>query len=104
MLGREVPLLIPWRGQIMEGVIDLIYEKDGLLYLADFKTDRIRARDAQRAAEQYRIQAEPYCRAAEESLQRSVADFKVIFLRIGEAVSIRRQAQNSQSDLPNLHS
>ena len=25
----------------MEGVIDLIYEKNGLLYLADYKTDRI---------------------------------------------------------------
>src|SRR6185369_14336900 len=33
ILGREVPLLIPFSGQIMEGVIDLIYESDGLLYL-----------------------------------------------------------------------
>ena len=41
ILGREVPLLMPWNGQIMEGVIDLIYEKNGLLYLADYKTDRI---------------------------------------------------------------
>ena len=32
---------MPWNGQIMEGVIDLIYEKNGLLYLADYKTDRI---------------------------------------------------------------
>src|SRR5262249_10538069 len=31
ILGREVPLLMPWDGQIMEGVIDLIYEHDGLL-------------------------------------------------------------------------
>ena len=41
ILAREVPLLMPWDGQIMEGVIDLIYEHDGLLYLADYKTDRI---------------------------------------------------------------
>ena len=39
ILGREVPLLMPWNGQIMEGVIDLIYERNGLLYLADYKTD-----------------------------------------------------------------
>ena len=45
ILGREVPLLIPWNGQIMEGVIDLIYERKGLLYLADYKTDRIEGKD-----------------------------------------------------------
>ncbi|HEX9452878.1 MAG TPA: 3'-5' exonuclease, partial [Candidatus Binatia bacterium] len=33
ILGREVPLLMPWQDQIMEGVIDLIYEQNGLLYL-----------------------------------------------------------------------
>ena len=44
ILGREVPLLMPWNGQIMEGVIDLIYEKNGLLYLADYKTDRDRSK------------------------------------------------------------
>ncbi|MGH7926860.1 MAG: 3'-5' exonuclease, partial [Candidatus Binatia bacterium] len=32
ILGREVPLLMPWTGQIMEGVIDVIYERNGLLY------------------------------------------------------------------------
>ena len=40
-----MPLLMPWNGQIMEGVIDLIYERNGLLYLADYKTDRIDAKD-----------------------------------------------------------
>jgi ATP-dependent helicase/nuclease subunit A len=59
ILGREVPLLMPWDGQIMEGVIDLIYEHDGLLYLADYKTDRIareeltRARNATPASQIY---------------------------------------------------
>ena len=41
ILGREVPLLMPWDGRFMEGVIDVIYERNGLLYLADYKTDRI---------------------------------------------------------------
>jgi ATP-dependent helicase/nuclease subunit A len=88
ILGREIPLLIPWDGQIMEGVIDLIYEHDGLLYLADYKTDRIAREELTQGAERYRQQAQIYSRAAQESLQREVAAFKVIFLRLGEAVRV----------------
>jgi ATP-dependent helicase/nuclease subunit A len=88
ILGREVPFLIPWDGQIMEGVIDLIYEHDGLLYLADYKTDRIAREELTQGAERYRQQAQIYSRAARESLQRDVAAFKVIFLRLGEAVRV----------------
>jgi ATP-dependent helicase/nuclease subunit A len=88
ILGREVPLLMPWNGQIMEGVIDLIYEQNGLLYLADYKTDRIDNRELRRGAERYRQQAEIYTQAAKQSLRREVAGFKLIFLRVGEAVEI----------------
>jgi ATP-dependent helicase/nuclease subunit A len=88
ILGREVPLLMPWNGQIMEGVIDLIYEHDGLIYLADYKSDRIARRDLAPGAARYRQQAQVYSRAAGQSLQREIAGFKVIFLRLGEAVSV----------------
>ena len=88
ILGREVPLLMPWNGQIMEGVIDLIYERKGLLYLADYKTDRIEAKDLRLGAESYRQQAEIYSEAARRSLRREVAAFKLIFLRLGETVEV----------------
>jgi ATP-dependent helicase/nuclease subunit A len=88
ILGREVPLLMPWDGQIMEGVIDLIYEHDGLLYLADYKTDRIARKDLTERAARYRQQAQIYSRAARQSLQREVAAFKVIFLGLGEAIRV----------------
>ena len=88
ILGREVPLLLPWNGQIMEGVIDLMYEKNGLLYLADYKTDRIQKDEFAQAIERYRQQAEIYSQAARRSLRRDVASFKLIFLRLGEAVDI----------------
>ena len=88
ILGREVPLLMPWNGQIMEGIIDLVYEKNGLLYLADYKTDRIAPDELRQGAERYRQQAEIYSQAVKESLGREVAAFKVIFLRLGEAVEI----------------
>jgi ATP-dependent helicase/nuclease subunit A len=88
ILGREVPLLMPWDGQIMEGVIDLIYEHDGLLYLADYKTDRIAREKLTAGAARYRQQAHIYSQATRQSLQREVAAFKVIFLRLGEAVRV----------------
>ena len=88
ILGREVPLLMPWNGQIMEGVIDLIYEKNGLLYLADYKTDRIAPDHLRQGAERYRQQAEIYSQAVRQSLGREPAAFKIIFLRLGEAVEL----------------
>jgi len=88
ILGREMPLLMPWDGQIMEGVIDLVYEHNGLLYLADYKTDRIAREELAQGAARYRQQAQVYSQAARQSLQRDVAAFKVIFLRLGEAVSV----------------
>ena len=88
ILGREVPLLMPWNGQIMEGVIDLIYERNGLLYLADYKTDSVAAKDLRFGAERYRRQAEIYSEAARRSLKREVAAFKLIFLRVGETVEV----------------
>jgi ATP-dependent helicase/nuclease subunit A len=88
ILGREVPLLMPWEKQIMEGVIDLIYENNGLLYLADYKTDRITKEELAQGAARYQQQAQVYSRAVRQSLQREVAAFKVIFLRLGEAVRV----------------
>jgi ATP-dependent helicase/nuclease subunit A len=88
IVGREVPLLMPWNGQIMEGVIDLVYEKNGLLYLADYKTDRVAPDELRQGAERYRQQAEIYSQAVKQSLGREVAAFKIIFLRLGEAVEI----------------
>ena len=97
ILGREVPLLMPWDGQVMEGIIDLVYEHDGLLYLADYKTDRIAREELTQGAERYRQQAHIYSRAARQSLQREVAAFKVIFLRLGEAVLVSPDAKKEIS-------
>lgn len=88
MLGREVPLLMPWQGQVMEGVIDLIYELNGLLYLADYKTDRVDREAPRDAAARYRHQAVIYSQAVRQSVGREPAGFKIIFLRTGEAVEI----------------
>jgi ATP-dependent helicase/nuclease subunit A len=100
ILGREVPLLMAWDGQIMEGVIDLIYEKKGKLYLADYKTDRVERKDLPRLGEMYRLQAEIYSEAARRSLGRPVAGFKLLFLRLGEGFDIALDRHSIQRSLP----
>ncbi len=88
ILGREVPLIMPWEDAIMEGVIDLVYERDGRLYVADYKSDAVERSEAPAAAERYRRQAEVYTRAVRESLGREVAAFRCLFLRLGLAVDL----------------
>jgi ATP-dependent exoDNAse (exonuclease V) beta subunit len=79
---------LPWDGNIMEGVIDVIFERNGLLYLADYKTDQVSRNDLGRQAQIYHQQAEIYTRATEETLRRNVAAFKLIFLRLGAAIEV----------------
>ena len=88
ILGREVPFLLSKNGQIMEGIIDLIYEKEGKIFVADYKTDRIKEGDLANAGKPYRHQAEIYSEAVRRSLQKDIGGFKLIFLRIGKALQV----------------
>ncbi|MEO5658160.1 MAG: UvrD-helicase domain-containing protein [Nitrospiria bacterium] len=87
ILGREVPLIMPWEDGIMEGVIDLIYEDRGSLYVADYKSDAIEPPEAGAAAERYRPQAAVYTRAVREAFGRP-AVFRCVFLRLGLAIEL----------------
>jgi len=95
ILGREIPLLIPWGEQIMEGVMDVLYEKDGELYVADYKTDRVQGRDLSQVVQPYRHQAQIYSEAVRRCVQRDVAGFKIFLLRLGEAIPIGVEKSSS---------
>jgi ATP-dependent helicase/nuclease subunit A len=89
ILGREVPFLIPWgEGQIMEGVIDLIYRLDGRVWIADYKTDQVTAKDAPDRALVYEPQSRIYRTAAEHCLREPIGGFEFVFLR--PAVRVER--------------
>jgi ATP-dependent helicase/nuclease subunit A len=89
VLGREVPFDMPLsEGQMMDGVIDLIYRLDGRIWIADYKTDNVAAEDAQARVDRYRPQAEMYSRAVESSLGLSSLSFQFIFLRPGIAIDV----------------
>lgn len=88
IVGREVPFLTPWDGQVMEGVIDLIYRRRGRIYLADYKTDRVAAGELEDAASAHRQQAAIYAAAASRALGRPIGGFKLIFVRAGQAIEM----------------
>jgi ATP-dependent helicase/nuclease subunit A len=89
ILGREVPFVMPWAdGQVMEGVIDLICQLDGRIWIADYKTDSVPEEAVRTRAEAYRRQAESYKMAVRQSLGISSAVFRFIFLRPGVAVEM----------------
>lgn len=89
MLGREVPFLMPWgEGQVMEGIIDLIYRLDGKIWIADYKTDRAMSSEAPAKAELYAGQAAIYREAATRCLGLSRVSFQFIFLRAGVSVEL----------------
>src|SRR2546426_7678718 len=111
ILSREVPFLMQWCAEgekvgtggpgtrfaggdsgpppvLMEGRIDLLYKRDGTVWLAGHKPDRITEDDAMKQAETYREQARIYTEAVHHALGHRPAGFKIIFLRLGKAVPV----------------
>jgi ATP-dependent helicase/nuclease subunit A len=87
ILGREIPLLLKWEDTaVMEGVIDLLYEKDGKIFIADYKSDRVEPAGVAELAAHYHHQVEIYSEAVRRTLKKEVAGFKLIFLRLGESI------------------
>ncbi len=87
ILGREVPILLNWDGQIMRGIIDILYKTDDHIIIADYKADHVTITDLPMKAEKYQRQKEVYVEAVKRCLKTDNPEFKLIFLRVGKAVS-----------------
>ncbi len=81
ILGKEVPFALPWDGQVMEGVIDIIYRYGGKLYAADYKTDRVSKGGIESKVNEYSVSADIYMNAVRMCTGSDIAGFKLIFLR-----------------------
>ncbi len=98
VIGREVPFVTPWSNEeqygsvsgpfVMEGVMDVVYEVAGRVWVGDYKTDMVSASNVVEYAEMYRHQAQVYAIAASRSLGVDVRGCQLFFLRIGDSVSI----------------
>jgi len=98
IIGREVPFAIPWptrqnrhflpKNGVMEGVMDVVYEIDGRVWVGDYKTDWVSSSAVAQRAENYREQAHAYASAANQCLGPAVKGCKLFFIRIGEMVPV----------------
>ncbi|TKS60982.1 MAG: hypothetical protein EWM72_00969 [Nitrospira sp.] len=89
ILGREIPFMMPWgKSQVMEGVIDVMYSLDEMIWIADYKTDAVRPDQAPARAERYRTQSEVYKAVAKHSLGIEEVRFHCLFLRCATAVEL----------------
>ena len=88
ILGREIPILLKWNGQIMRGTIDILYKKDDRVVIADYKTNHIEMSELPAIAEKYHYQKDVYVEAVKRCLNIDNPEFKLIFLRLGKVMSI----------------
>ena len=85
---REVPVVAPVGGRVLEGYVDLLYEDaSGRLVVVDWKTDRARTdAEVDAALDRYRNQGAAYAVALEQATRRRVDEVVFVFCRRGPAV------------------
>ncbi len=98
IIGREVPFAVPWpttlKGNsapqtcVMEGLMDVVYEIDGEVWVGDYKTDQVFSSTVAQRAEVYREQAHVYATAASRCLGPVVKGCKLFFIRAGDVVPV----------------
>jgi ATP-dependent helicase/nuclease subunit A len=87
ILAREAPFLYGERGVVVRGVADILHRREGRLWVADYKTDRVGPEGAAVQAARYAVQGAAYREAVRRSLNEPCG-FEVIFLRTGERIPI----------------
>lgn len=89
ILGREIPFLYPIAndGQttVMQGFIDLLYEDEGKLVVADYKTSTVNDKDIMERAQKYQLQGKVYQEAVSRVLGPP-AEFEIIFVMNGRSI------------------
>jgi ATP-dependent helicase/nuclease subunit A len=87
-LWRELPLWFPEGAELLEGVIDLVFEEDGALVIVDYKTDGIAAEQALAQAAHHAPQLQLYGRGLAQALGLPVRERLVLFTALGQVVAV----------------
>lgn len=85
---REVFVGAPLEKRLVEGFIDLLFEEDGSLVIADYKTDALDNEEEEMKREkQYSLQAGTYAFTVEQVTGRHVKEVVLVFLRSAREIS-----------------
>jgi ATP-dependent helicase/nuclease subunit A len=87
-LWRELPVWLPQGTDLIEGVVDLVFEEDGALVVVDYKTDHIAPGQKLAQAAHHAPQLQLYGRALAVATGVPVRDRLVLFTTLGETVAV----------------
>jgi ATP-dependent helicase/nuclease subunit A len=86
---REVFVSVPVESGLVEGFVDLLFEENGGLVIADYKTDALEDEaDAIKRQEQYSLQAGAYAFIVSSVTHKPVKEVVLVFLRSGRQISV----------------
>jgi ATP-dependent helicase/nuclease subunit A len=85
---RELRLWFPDGSDLVEGMVDLVFEEDDGLVVVDYKTDAIRDDQAVAQAAHHAPQLQLYGRGLAQATKRSVRERLVLFTALGRAVPV----------------
>ncbi len=87
-LWRELPLFFPEEADLLEGIVDLVFEEEGSLVVVDYKTDAIEPAQAVDQAASHAPQLQLYGRGLAQALGRPVKERLVLFTALGQVVPV----------------
>jgi ATP-dependent helicase/nuclease subunit A len=85
---RELPLWFPEGGELIEGIVDLVFEEHGALVVVDYKTDHIAPEQALAQAAHHAGQLQLYGRGLAQATGMNVRERIVLFTAIGQAIAV----------------
>jgi ATP-dependent exoDNAse (exonuclease V) beta subunit len=88
VLQREFDFIAAIEGMVLRGQIDLWFEEAGELVLVDYKTDRVKASEAEIKAREYELQLRLYAHALMQLTGRAPDRAYVHFLRVNRSVTV----------------
>jgi ATP-dependent helicase/nuclease subunit A len=87
-LWRELHVWFPEGSELVEGLVDLVFEEDGGLVIADYKTDHVGTDQALAQAAHHAPQLQLYGRGLAQATGLSVRERLVVFTALGQAVAV----------------
>ena len=87
-LWRELRVWFPEGAELVEGLVDLVFEEDGGLVVVDYKTDHVAAAQALAQAAHHAPQLQLYGRGLAQATGLTVVERLVLFTALGQAVEV----------------
>ncbi len=88
LVAIYLPLWFPEGPELLEGVIDLVFEEEGGLVLVDYKTDAIAGEHALAQAAHHAAQLQLYGRGLAQAMGLPVRERLVLFTALGQVVAV----------------